>query len=182
VSVYAFEGVTPELPADGNYWVAPGARLIGRVMLGSEVSVWFNAVLRGDNEPIVIGPGSNVQDGCVFHTDFGFPLTVGTGCTIGHMAMLHGCSIGDGSLVGMSATVLNGAVVGKNVLIGAGALVTEGKQIPDGVLVVGRPGKVVRDLTEAELAAIRHGAEVYRGKIARYRAGLTPAEGWARSS
>jgi carbonic anhydrase/acetyltransferase-like protein (isoleucine patch superfamily) len=182
VSVYAFEGVAPELPADGNYWVAPGARLIGRVMLGSEVSVWFNAVLRGDNEPIVIGPGSNVQDGCVFHTDFGFPLTVGAGCTIGHMAMLHGCSIGDGSLVGMSATVLNGAVVGRNVLIGAGALVTEGKEIPDGVLVVGRPGKVVRDLTEAELAAIRHGAEVYRGKIARYRAGLTPAEGWARSS
>jgi carbonic anhydrase/acetyltransferase-like protein (isoleucine patch superfamily) len=175
VSVYAYEGAAPELPADDDYFIAPGARLIGRVVLRPGASVWFNAVLRGDNEPIMIGAGSNVQDGCVFHTDIGFPLTVGEACTIGHMAMLHGCMIGDGSLVGMSATVLNGAVVGRHALIGAGALVTEGKEIPDGVLVVGRPGKVVRDVTEAELDGIRRGAEIYREKIARYRAGFRPA-------
>ena len=175
MSAYELDGVAPQLPADGDCWIAPGARLIGRVALRRAASVWFNAVLRGDNAPIVVGEGSNVQDGCVLHTDPGFPLTVGADCTIGHLAILHGCTIGDTSLVGMGAMVLNGAVIGSGVLIGAGALVTEGKAIPDGVLVIGRPGKVARDLTAAEIAGLRRSAEVYRGKIARYRAGFRPA-------
>ncbi len=140
MSLYALDGVSPELPADGDFWVAPGARLSGWVILEQGASVWFNAVLRGDNEPIRVGAGSNVQDGCVCHTDWGFPLTIGPDCTVGHMALLHGCTIGAGSLVGMGAMVMNGAVVGPSVLIGAGALVTEGKEIPAGTLVLGRPG------------------------------------------
>ena len=124
--------------------MAPGAQLSGRIVLKAGASVWFNAVLRGDNEPIVVGEGSNVQDNCVCHTDIGFPLTIGAGCTIGHMALLHGCTVGENSLVGMGAMVMNGAVIGRSVLVGAGALVTEGKEIPDGALVIGRPGKVVR--------------------------------------
>jgi carbonic anhydrase/acetyltransferase-like protein (isoleucine patch superfamily) len=175
MSLFTLDGVAPDLPADGDYWVAPGARVIGRVSLAQGASVWFNAVLRGDNETIAIGRGSNVQDGCVCHTDLGFPLTVGADCTIGHMAILHGCTIGEGSLVGMGSTVLNGAVIGRGVLIGAGALVTEGKAIPDGVLVVGRPGKVVRDLTEAEIEGLRRSAAGYRANMARFRAGLRPA-------
>ena len=144
MSLYTLDGIAPELPADGDFWVAPGARLSGRIVLKAGASVWFNAVLRGDNEPIVVGEGSNVQDNCVCHTDIGFPLTIGAGCTIGHMAMLHGCTVGESSLVGMGAMVMNGAVIGRGVLIGAGALITEGKEIPDGTLVIGRPGKVVR--------------------------------------
>ena len=120
MSVYSLDGTAPEIAE--NAWVAPGARLIGRIALAPRSSVWFNAVLRGDNEPITVGEGSNVQDGCVCHTDWGFPLTVGPGCTIGHMAILHGCTIGAGSLIGMGATILNGAKVGSTVLIGAGAL------------------------------------------------------------
>jgi len=175
VSLYALDGVAPELPADGSAWVAPGARLSGRVILEAGASVWFNAVLRGDNEPIVVGAGSNVQDNCVCHTDLGHPLTIGADCTIGHMAILHGCTIGEGSLVGMGATVLNGAVVGMGVLVGAGALITEGKEIPDGVLVVGRPGKVVRNLTAEEIAGLRRSAAGYRANAARFRSGLRPA-------
>jgi carbonic anhydrase/acetyltransferase-like protein (isoleucine patch superfamily) len=175
MNLYALDGVVPELPEGA--WVAPGARLIGRVLLEAEASVWFNAVLRGDNEPVAVGRGSNVQDNCVCHTDLGFPLTIGPDCTIGHMAILHGCTIGEGSLVGMGATVLNGAVVGSGVLIGAGALVTEGKTIPDGTLVTGRPGKVVRNLTAEEIAGIRRSAERYRSNAARFRAGLQPVPG-----
>ena len=177
MSLYALDGVAPELPADGDFWVAPGARLSGRIVLAKGASVWFNAVLRGDNEPIVVGEGSNVQDNCVCHTDHGYPLTIGPDCTIGHMAILHGCIVGEGSLVGMGATLLNGAVIGKGVLVGAGALVTEGKEIPDGVLVVGRPGKVVRNLTPAEIAGLRKSAAGYRANMARFRAGLRPAAG-----
>jgi carbonic anhydrase/acetyltransferase-like protein (isoleucine patch superfamily) len=173
MSLYDLDGVVPELAAD--VWVAPGARLIGRVVLEGAASVWFNAVLRGDNEPIVIGRGSNVQDGCICHTDFGYPLTVGPDCTIGHMAILHGCTVGEGSLVGMGATVLNGAVIGRGVLIGAGALVTEGKEIPDGSLVIGRPGKVARALEPAEIEGLRASAAGYRQNAARFRAGLRPA-------
>lgn len=175
MSLYSLDGIEPELPADGDFWVAPGARLSGRVVLEAGASVWFNAVLRGDNEPIVVGRGSNVQDNCVCHTDLGLPLTIGPDCTIGHAAILHGCTIGAGSLVGMGATVLNGAVVGAGVLVGAGALVTEGKSFPDGTLVVGRPAKVVRALSEDEIARLCHSAAGYRRNMARFRAGLRPA-------
>jgi len=173
--LYALDGVVPSLPEDGDAWVAPGARLVGRVVLERGASVWFNAVLRGDNEPIVVGAGSNVQDGCVCHTDLGFPLTIGADCTIGHMAILHGCTIGEGSLIGMGATLLNGAVIGRGTLVGAGALVTEGKVFPDGVLLVGRPAKVVRALTEEETAGLLRSAANYRANAARYRRGLGPA-------
>ena len=170
--LYALDGIAPELPEDGDYWIAPGARLIGRVTLRRGASVWFNAVLRGDNEPITIGEDSNIQDGCVLHTDMGHPLDVGPDCTIGHMAILHGCVIGAGSLVGMGATILNGARVGSGALIGAGALVTEGKEIPDGAMVVGRPGKVARIMTEEEIAKMRGGATRYRANMRRFRDGL----------
>jgi carbonic anhydrase/acetyltransferase-like protein (isoleucine patch superfamily) len=172
MSLYALDGVAPELPADGDVWIAPGARVIGRVVLRRGASVWFNAVLRGDNEPMVVGEDSNIQDGTVCHSDAGFPLTVGAGCTIGHMAILHGCTIGDGSLVGMGATVLNGAVIGRQSLIGAGALVTEGKMIPEGVLAVGRPARPVRDLTPEEIAGLALSAAGYRANMRRFRDGL----------
>lgn len=175
MSIYELDGVAPELPADGDYWVAPGARVMGRVVLASGVSIWFNAVLRGDNDPITIGENTNIQDGAVCHADRGQPLTVGAGCTIGHMAILHACEIGDNCLVGMGATILNRAVIGRNTLVGAGALVTEDKQIPEGVLVVGRPAKVVRDLTKAEIAGLRASSEGYRANMRRFRAGLRPA-------
>jgi carbonic anhydrase/acetyltransferase-like protein (isoleucine patch superfamily) len=173
MSLYTLDGAAPVIAADA--WVAPGARLIGRVTLEAGASVWFNAVLRGDGEPIAIGRGTNVQDGAVCHTDAGYPLTVGADCTIGHTAIVHGCTIGDGCLVGMGATVLTGARIGHRVLIGAGALVTEGKQIPDGVLVIGRPGRVVRELTEAEFEVLRRSAASYRANAERFRSGLRPA-------
>lgn len=168
--IYALEGIAPEI--DGTAWVAPDANIIGRVVLGAEASVWFGATLRGDNEEIRVGRGSNVQEGCVLHTDMGFPLVIGAECTIGHKAILHGCTIGEGSLIGMGATVLNGARIGKGCLIGAGALVTEGKEIPDGSLVMGAPGKVVRALDEVALAKLRASAAGYRANAARFRAGL----------
>ena len=175
MTLYALDGVAPELPEDGDVWVAPGAALIGRVRLERGASVWFNAVLRGDNEPIVVGRGSNVQDGCVCHTDMGFPLSIGPDCTVGHMAILHGCTIGAGSLVGMGATVQNGAVIGARALLGAGALLTEGRTVPDGTLAVGRPARVVRDLTPEEIEGLLRSAAGYRAKMARFRAGLRPA-------
>ncbi len=171
---YAFEGREPTLPEDGDCWIAPGAHVIGDVTLQSGTSIWFNATLRGDNEPIVIGDGSNVQENCVFHTDMGFPLTIGANCTIGHKAMLHGCTIGEGTLVGMGATVLNGARIGRFCLIGAGALVTEGKEIPDFSLVMGAPGKVVRDLGDDTRQKLLASAEHYRQKMRRFRDGLRP--------
>ena len=146
MTIYVLDGLSPELPEEGRYWVAPDAAVIGRVRLGRNASVWFGAVLRGDNELIVVGENSNVQDHCVLHTDMGAPLTIGANCTIGHRAILHGCTVGDNSLIGMGATILNHAVIGRNCLIGANTLVTEGKQIPDGSLVLGSPGKVVRRL------------------------------------
>ncbi len=172
--LYQLDGAAPDLPEDGDFWVAPGAHVIGQVSLGAGVSIWFGAVLRGDNEPLVIGAGTNVQENCVLHTDMGFPLTIGRDCTIGHKAMLHGCTIGDGSLIGMGATVLNGAVIGKGCLIGAGALVTEGKQIPDGSLVMGAPGRVVRALDADAQARLLASAEGYRANMARFRAGMQP--------
>ena len=170
--IYALDGITPEIDADT--WVAPDANVIGRIVLEAGASVWFGATLRGDNEEIRIGAGSNVQENCVFHTDMGYPLHVGENCTIGHKAMLHGCIIGDGSLVGMGATILNGAVIGKGCLIGAGALVPEGKVIPDGALVMGMPGKVVRELDQAARDGLLTSAAHYRDRMRRFRTGLVP--------
>jgi len=168
--IHALDGREPVIGRD--VWIAPGAHVIGDVVLEDEAGIWFGAVLRGDNEVIRVGRGSNIQENCVLHTDIGFPLTIGADCTIGHKAMLHGCTIGDGSLIGMSATVLNGAVIGQGCLIGAGALVTEGKVIPDGSLVMGAPGRVVRSLDGAARAGLLASAEGYRANAARFRAGL----------
>jgi carbonic anhydrase/acetyltransferase-like protein (isoleucine patch superfamily) len=164
MTIYALDGVRPELPNAGSYWIAPSADVMGKVRLHQMASVWFQAVLRGDNDWITIGEGSNVQDGCVLHTDSGIALSIGKDCTIGHSAILHGCTIGDGSLVGMGATVLNRAVIGKNCLIGANALIPEGKIIPDRSLVIGAPGKVVRELSDADVVGLMKAAEGYRDK------------------
>jgi len=172
MTIYALGDLHPELPADGDCWIAPDANLIGRVVIGAGASVWFGATLRGDNEAIVLGPGSNVQDASVLHTDIGYPLTIGANCTIGHRAMLHGCTIGDQTLIGMGATVLNGARIGGNCLIGAGALVTEGKVIAAGSLVVGVPGKVVRTLDANAIAALSASAQGYQANMRRFRDNL----------
>ncbi|MGB3556660.1 MAG: gamma carbonic anhydrase family protein [Jannaschia sp.] len=168
--IYALDDVAPELGAD--VWIAPDANVIGAVTLEDGANIWFGATLRGDGERIVVGRGSNVQEACVLHTDLGYPLTIGADCTIGHKAMLHGCTIGDGALIGMGATVLNGAVIGAGSLIGAGALVTEGKVIPPRSLVMGAPGKVVRELDDAALGALLALAQHYRENAARFRVGL----------
>jgi carbonic anhydrase/acetyltransferase-like protein (isoleucine patch superfamily) len=175
MSEYSLDGVAPEPASGARYWVAPGAVVVGNVEFHDNSSVWFNAVIRGDNERITIGEGSNVQDGCVLHTDPGFPLTIGKNCTIGHMVMLHGCTIGDNSLVGIGAIVLNGAKIGKGCLIGAGALIPEGKEIPDGSLVMGTPGKVVRELNEADQARLAQGAQNYQKNWKRFESGLDDA-------
>ncbi|MFP1644914.1 gamma carbonic anhydrase family protein [Pontitalea aquivivens] len=168
--IYELDGVAPVLGQ--GVWVAPDANLIGKVVLEDEASVWFGATLRGDNEEIRVGRGANIQENVVCHTDMGYPLVIGAHCTIGHKAMLHGCIIGEGSLIGMGATVLNGAKIGRGCLIGAGALITEGKEIPDFSLVMGAPGKVVRQLDEAAVARLLASAQHYRDNAARYRAGL----------
>ncbi|CAI8426681.1 MAG: 2,3,4,5-tetrahydropyridine-2,6-dicarboxylate N-acetyltransferase [Rhodobiaceae bacterium UBA7378] len=159
--IYALGDVTPVFPDSGAYWVAPNAQLMGAIVLKENASVWFNAVLRGDNEPITIGENSNVQDGAVMHTDIGYPLTLGTNVTIGHQAMLHGCTVGDNSLIGIGATILNGAKIGRNCLIGAHALVGEGKEIPDNSMVLGMPGKVVRELGEDNKKMMIASATIY---------------------
>ncbi|WP_068111560.1 gamma carbonic anhydrase family protein [Tropicimonas marinistellae] len=171
--IYALDGVAPEIAESA--WVAPDANLIGKVTLEELASVWFGCTIRGDNERITIGTGSNVQENCVLHTDMGFPLTIGKNCTVGHKAMLHGCTIGEQSLIGMGATVLNGAKIGRNCLIGACALVTEGKEIPDNSLVMGAPGKVVRTLDEAAIRGLLATAQHYQDNTRRYRAGFAPA-------
>ncbi|WP_281967867.1 gamma carbonic anhydrase family protein [Roseovarius nanhaiticus] len=174
MSLYALNGVAPSLPQDGDFWVAPGAHVIGHVVLETASSVWFCATLRGDNEVIHVGAGTNIQENCVLHTDKGYPLTIGAGCTIGHKAMLHGCTIGENSLIGMGATVLNGARIGRDCLIGAGALITEGKEIPDGSLVMGAPGKVIRTLDAVAIEGLRQSALHYQQNMRRYREELTP--------
>ncbi|MDA9567247.1 gamma carbonic anhydrase family protein [Planktomarina temperata] len=171
--IYKLNKNKPQFPKDGDFWVAPDANVIGKVRLGAGASVWFGATLRGDNEWIDIGAGSNVQEHSVLHTDSGFPLTIGRNCTIGHKAILHGCTIGDQSLIGMGAIVLNGAQIGRNCLIGAGALITEGKIIPDNSLVVGAPGKVVRSLSEAEIEELLTSAIGYQTNMRRFAKGLT---------
>lgn len=172
MTLYSIDEQAPDIAEDS--WVAPDANLIGRIVLQTGASVWFGSTLRGDNEEILIGEGSNVQENCVFHTDIGYPLTIGAGCTIGHKVMLHGCTIGQNSLIGMGATVLNGAKIGDNCLIGAGALITEGKEIPDGALVMGAPGKVVRQLDDAAIEGLRQSARHYQDNMRRFRAGLKP--------
>lgn len=170
--IYELDGISPDLPPIGEFWVAPDANLIGRVKLLAGTSVWFGATLRGDNELIEVGAGSNVQENSVLHTDIGFPLTIGINCTIGHKAMLHGCTIGDQSLIGMGAVVLNGAKIGHNCLIGAGALVTEGKVIPDNSLVVGAPGKVARVLSDTEIMGLLQSAQGYQANMRHFARGL----------
>ena len=170
--LYSLDGVSPETPGDGVWWLALDAHLIGKVRIGRDVGIWFGAVLRGDNEWIEIGPGSNIQEGCVLHTDMGFPLTVGAGCTIGHRAILHGCIIGDNCLIGMGATVLNGAKIGANSLVGANALVTEGKAFPANSLIVGAPARAVRTLDDAAAAGIAGSAKNYVARWKRFVAGM----------
>ncbi|TFW15331.1 gamma carbonic anhydrase family protein [Brevundimonas intermedia] len=161
MTIYALGDSKPQLPPLGEYWVAPSASVIGNVILHANASVWFGAVLRGDNDPITVGPDSNIQDGSVLHTDMGSPLTLGRGVTVGHKAMLHGCEVGDYSLIGIGAVVLNGVKIGKNCIIGANALITEGKVIPDNSLVMGQPGKVVRERDPAHIAVLQMSAEHY---------------------
>ena len=167
---YELDGVQPEVAETA--WIADSAQVIGRVVMGPDSSVWFGSVLRGDNDPITVGEGSNVQDGSVLHTDKGKPLDIGKHVTIGHNVILHGCTIGDESLIGMGAIVLNGAKIGKHCLVGAGALVTENKEFPDGSLIVGNPAKVVRQLTEEQIAGLKRSAQGYMANAKRFRAGL----------
>ena len=169
--IYSLGERTPVLEGNGHF-IAANATVIGRVRLQDRASVWFNCVLRGDNEWIEIGAGSNVQDGAVLHTDAGFPLTVGHDVTLGHMVMLHGCTIGNNSLIGIGSTVLNGATIGDNCLVGAHALITEGKSFPDGSLILGSPAKVARPLTKIEIAGIRQSAQHYVENAARFRSEL----------
>ncbi|MDO4796236.1 MAG: gamma carbonic anhydrase family protein [Brachymonas sp.] len=168
--IYQLGSKQPQLASSA--WVADSAQIIGDVRLHEDVSIWFNTVLRGDNDPITIGAGSNIQDGSVLHTDEGVPLHIGQRVTVGHQAMLHGCTIGDESLIGIGAVVLNGAVIGNHCLVGAGALVTEGKTFPDGSLILGSPARVVRPLTPEQIAALQQSALRYSDHARRYRAQL----------
>ncbi|SFM20903.1 gamma carbonic anhydrase family protein [Shimia aestuarii] len=168
--IYELDGVRPKIAESA--WIAPDANIIGNVVIEEGASVWFGCTLRGDNEQIVIGKGTNVQENTVMHTDLGFPLLIGENCTIGHKVMLHGCTIADNSLIGMGATVLNGARIGTNCLIGAGALITEGKEIPEGSLVMGAPGKVVRTLDEKALKGLEFSALHYQDNARRFKMGL----------
>lgn len=167
MTLYALDGKTPKLHADT--WVAPDANIIGLVVMEERSSVWFGTTIRADHETIHIRAGSNVQENCVMHVDPGFPMTIGTNCTIGHKVMLHGCTVGDNSLIGMGATVLNGARIGKNCLIGAGAPVTEGKEIPDGSVVMGTPGRVVRQLDEKAQKILATSAAHYHENMGIFR-------------
>ena len=171
---FELNGVRVETPGEGKYWVAPNATVIGRVRLEEDASIWFGAVLRGDNELITIGARSNVQDGCILHTDPGFPLTIGPDCTIGHMVMLHGCTIGRGTLVGIGSIILNGTKIGEECVIGANTLIAEGKDIPPRSMVKGSPGKVVRQLTDDEVKRFSGGAGRYVANWKRYATGLKP--------
>ncbi len=172
-NVYNLGDTHPVLPAEGEYWIAPSATVLGNVILKQNVSIWFNAVLRGDNDPITVGENSNVQDGSVLHTDMGSPLTIGRDVTIGHMVMLHGCTIGDNTLIGIGSIILNHAKIGKNCLIGANTLITEGKEIPDNSMVMGSPGKVVRTLDESAAHMMKASAAHYVENWKRYARELT---------
>ena len=170
--IYALHDHSPSLPEQGRYWIAPSAEVIGNVRLGLDVGIWFGAVLRGDNEPIDVGDRTNIQEGAMLHADPGFPLRIGADCTIGHHAIVHGCTIGTSSLIGMGAMVLNGAKVDSNCLVGARALVTEGKEFPDNSLIVGAPAKLVRTLNGEAFDSLRRSALNYVANWQRYDAGL----------
>jgi len=170
MAIYQLGEHTPQI--DESAYVAESANIIGKVVLGAQVSIWFGATLRGDNETLTIGAQSNLQEGCVVHSDNGYPLTLGTGVTVGHQAMLHGCTIGDGSLIGIQAVILNGAKIGKNSLVGAGALVTEGKEFPDNSLIIGSPAKAVRTLTEEQIAGLKASAANYAERAAYFKTHL----------
>lgn len=170
MAVYELDGLVPQVP--DSAWIADNAQVLGRVRLGERCSIWFGAVLRGDTESISVGEDSNVQDNSVLHADEGLPLVVGARVTVGHQVMLHGCTIGDESLIGIGATVLNGARIGKHCLVGAGSLVTEGKEFPDGSLIMGSPAKVVRALTPEQIEGLRRSAAHYVHNAERYRRGL----------
>jgi carbonic anhydrase/acetyltransferase-like protein (isoleucine patch superfamily) len=170
--IYEIDGQAPEFPGEGEYWVAETATLIGRVRLKREASVWFGAVLRGDNEWIELGERSQIQDNATLHTDPGFPLTIGSNCVIGHNVIMHGCTIGDDSLIGMGAILLNGVKIGKHSLVGAGAMVTEGKTFPDHSLIVGAPARAIRTLDEKAAEMIRSGADIYVRRWKQYAEGL----------
>jgi len=174
--LYALDADTPETPGEGRYWVAPDAHVMGKVTLHEDVGIWFCAVLRGDNERITIGPETNIQEHAMLHTDMGFPLTTGRGCTIGHGAILHGCTLGDHVLIGMGAVVLNGAVIGEGSLVGAGALVTEGKVFSPRSLIVGSPARAVRTLDDAALERLKGSAAGYSRNWKRFAAGMKKIE------
>jgi carbonic anhydrase/acetyltransferase-like protein (isoleucine patch superfamily) len=170
MAIYELDGAAPQLAASA--WVADNAQVMGDVVLGEDSSVWFGVTVRGDTDTIRIGRGSNIQDGSVLHADMGLPLTIGAHVTVGHQVMLHGCTIGDESLIGIGAIVLNGAKIGKNCLVGAGALVTEGKEFPDGSMIIGSPAKVVRQLTPEQIEGLRQSAKHYIANAQRFRQGL----------
>lgn len=174
--LYALDGIAPEIHPDVG-WIAPTAVLVGDIIVGAEVGIWFGVVARGDIETIRIGARTNVQENCVLHTDTGYPLNIGENCTIGHSAIVHGCTIGDNTLIGMGATVLNGATIGKNCLIGAGALITENKIIPDNSMVLGAPGKVVREIDAEGVEKLRASAERYVRNAHRFAAGMVDVTG-----
>ncbi|MGO9132888.1 MAG: gamma carbonic anhydrase family protein [Methylovirgula sp.] len=172
--LYALNGIAPTLPAPESYWVAPDAQIIGNVVLGDEASVWFGAVVRADNDLIQLGARTNVQDGCLLHTDLGYPMVIGEDCSIGHHAVLHGVTIADNCLIGMGATLLNGVKLGRNCLVGANALLTEGKVFPDNALIVGSPGRVIRTIDEVTVAQLHENATHYVANWRRYARGLAP--------
>jgi carbonic anhydrase/acetyltransferase-like protein (isoleucine patch superfamily) len=172
MAIYELDGEAPEFPADGLYWVAETATVVGRVRLHSDVSIWWGAVLRGDNEWIEIGARSQIQDNATLHTDPGFPLTIGQDCVIGHNVILHGCAIGDNTLIGMGTTILNGAKIGANCLVGANALITEGKEFPDNSVILGAPANALREVDDKGRAMIARGADVYVNRWKQYAAGL----------
>lgn len=170
MALYAIDHKTPQVAPDA--WIADSAQVIGDVTLGAKASVWFGAIARADNEPMTIGAGSNVQEAAVLHSDPGYPLTIGENVTVGHQVVLHGCTVGDGSLIGIGAVVLNGAKIGKNCLVGAGALVTEGKVFPDGCLIVGSPAVVKRELSPEQIAGLEKSAKHYKSNAERFARGL----------
>jgi carbonic anhydrase/acetyltransferase-like protein (isoleucine patch superfamily) len=172
--IYELDGHRPELPSEGQYWIAPNATVIGKVRMKSETSVWFGAVLRGDNEWIELGERSQIQDNATLHTDPGYPMTIGPNCVIGHNVILHGCTIGANCLIGMGAIVLNGARIPENCLVGAGALITEGKTYPVGSLIVGSPARVLRPLEEGDIKMIAAGADIYVRRFKQYAKALKP--------